>query len=514
MTQEPSPTPPPVALAGPVAGAPLAGAAAASGPAAPAGRVSAPALAPALRARLRLPARARALSVHPRAGRYALATIIAGVFLVVAYATAGENVLVPRAYLGFPPWDSGPLHLIFRWLPVGELAINIGFSTIVVVLFGAWLVAVASVRTLPLRTIALSILAVHAIVLLAPPIQLNDVWNYLGYARLGGLHHLSPYTHTMADEVHDPIYRFSSWHNLSSPYGPLFSALSYPLAFLPIPLAYWLVKLSAMLTSLALIAVVHRCARQLGRDPRFAVLFLAANPIYVIYAMGGFHNDFLMLLASLGAVSLLLDGRDRTAGAVLMLAVAVKFTAVLLLPFLILAAGQSRRRREVIVGSALGALPLLALSLALFGPHLPNLSDQSTLLTPFSIPNVVGLIIGADGGAPWLLRVANVAVVLLVAWLLRRRGDWLSSAGWATVGLIASLAWLMPWYVIWVLPLAGLGTSVRLRRVAVVLSAYLILTFVPITGLLIYKHGLNPLNTRVGHASSKLQKTLEQYPNQ
>jgi hypothetical protein len=71
----------------------------------------------------------------------------------------------------------------------------------------------------------------------------------------------------------------------------------------------------------------------------------------------------------------------------------------------------------------------------------------------------------------------------------------------------------MPWYVIWLLPLAGLGTSIRLRRVAVALTVYLVLTFVPITGLVLYKHGLNPLNTRVGHASSKLQKTLEEYPS-
>jgi len=154
----------------------------------------------------------------------------------------------------------------------------------------------------------------------------------------------------------------------------------------------------------------------------------------------------------------------------------------------------------------------VAMSLALFGPHIPNLSDQSTLLTPFSIPNMVGLVIGADGGAPWVLRLADVALVAAVVWLLRRRGDWLARAGWGTVALIASLSWLVPWYVIWALPLAALGKSIRLRRVAVGLTVYLVLTFMPITGLVLYKHGLNPLNTRVGHASSKLQKMLEEFP--
>ncbi len=49
-----------------------------------------------------------------------------------------------------------------------------------------------------MRTIVVTILALHAIVLFSPPLQLTDVFNYLGYARLGGLHHLSPYTHVIA----------------------------------------------------------------------------------------------------------------------------------------------------------------------------------------------------------------------------------------------------------------------------------------------------------------------------
>ena len=68
------------------------------------------------------------------------------------------------------------------------------------------------------------------------------MFNYLGYARLGGLHGMNPYTHVIGQEMHDPIYHFATWDNLHSPYGELFTALSYPLAFLPIPVAYWIVK--------------------------------------------------------------------------------------------------------------------------------------------------------------------------------------------------------------------------------------------------------------------------------
>ncbi len=274
------------------------------------------------------------------------------------------------------------------------------------------------------------------------------------------------------------------------------------------PLAYWALKLIAMATSLAFIALVWRCARLLGRDPRFALVFVALNPIYIVYAIGGFHNDFFMLIPSMASVALLLERRDRSAGAVLMFAVAVKFTAILLLPFLLIAARPPERRLRVLAGSLLAAVPLAGFSIALFGPHLPNLADQSTLLTDLSIPNLVGLAIGVGGGTTGVLRAANVLLVLVVIYCLRRNRDWLSGAGWSTLALVASLAWLVPWYIVWVLPLAALGTSLRLRRAALVFTVFLVLSFLPQTGVILIDHGLNPMGSPVGQASKALQKKL------
>jgi alpha-1,6-mannosyltransferase len=257
---------------------------------------------------------------------------------------------------------------------------------------------------------------------------------------------------------------------------------------------------------------VCKCARRLGRDPRYAAVLVGLNPIYLVYAVGGFHNDFFMLVPMTAAIALVLDRRDRSAGAVLMLAVAVKFTAVILLPFLLVGARTTARRRAIIVGVVLAAIPLIAMSLALFGLSLPNLSQQGTLLTPFSFPNLFGYAIGVGGGAPALLRLADVALVLVVVWLVRRRGDWLSHAGWATLALIASLAWVMPWYVIWVLPLAALGSSPRLRRTALALTVFLVITFLPSSGKLWGLAHFNPLSGSAGQASLNLQSKLSSYP--
>jgi glycosyl transferase family 87 len=444
----------------------------------------------------------------PVTGRIAIGTLIVATLVVVVAAASGPSVLVPRSSVFFPTWEAGPLHLLVPRLIKNPKTVGLAFSAVLVVMIVAYLVAVAAVRALSMRVIVGAIVALHVILLLSPPLQLNDVFNYLGYARLGGLHQLNPYTHVIKQEFFDPIYGFTTWHNLRSPYGSLFTALTYPLAFVSIPLAYWCLKVSAVLLSLGFLALVWQCARQLGRDPRYALVFVALNPIYLIYAVGGFHNDFMMLVPSMAAISFLLARHDRLSGAALVVAIAVKFTAVLLAPFLLVALATRQRRVRFVVGAALAAVPMIALSLALFGFSIPNLSDQSSLLTDFSIPNIVGLAIGIGGGTPGLLKVAIVCVVLVVVYEVYRERDWLAGAGWSTFALLASLAWLVPWYVIWLLPLAALATSVNLRRTALAMTVFLILAFMPATELYMAAHGINPLGSSVGQASQSHQHKL------
>ncbi len=54
----------------------------------------------------------------------------------------------------------------------------------------------------------------------------------------------------------------------------------------------------------------------------------------------------------------------------------------------------------------------------------------------------------------------------------------------------------MPWYVIWLLPLAALGTSVRLRRVALGLTVFLVLVFLPSSNKFWNLVDVNPLSRR------------------
>jgi hypothetical protein len=71
----------------------------------------------------------------------------------------------------------------------------------------------------------------------------------------------------------------------------------------------------------------------------------------------------------------------------------------------------------------------------------------------------------------WLLAAAFAAVFV---WLVRRvwRGqlDWIDAAGWAAAALLLTASSLLPWYVVWLIPLAALASDRRLWRVAIVMT--------------------------------------------
>src|SRR5207248_2695233 len=107
--------------------------------------------------------RPRELVLGPVAGRIALGTLTLGAFLVVLFATSRHSALVPHSGIAFPNWEAGPLHGLFGHLPNKWDTINAGFSIVVVLMLLAYVAAVAAVRTMSMKMIAIWIVAMHAI---------------------------------------------------------------------------------------------------------------------------------------------------------------------------------------------------------------------------------------------------------------------------------------------------------------------------------------------------------------
>jgi alpha-1,6-mannosyltransferase len=286
----------------------------------------------------------------------------------------------------------------------------------------------------------------------------------------------------------DPAFAEVEWTDTTSAYGPLFTLATYPLAKLPVDAAVYALKAASAGAVLAIAVLVARLAPARGVDPLRAAAFVALNPLVLVHAVGGPHNDALaVLLVTLGVAGLL-SAREASAGAAFVAAIAVKASAAIVLPFALLAArGPTGLRYAymsplrpvggLLVGMTGAAVGVGLLAWLAFGWNWLDafaLAGENQGRTSYmSIPIATARLTGLD---PDTVRIAALALyTALVAYLLvwtYRGNDWLRAAAWATTGLLLATAWLLPWYLLWPLPLAALSRDAPLKLLILVLTAY------------------------------------------
>jgi hypothetical protein len=420
-------------------------------------------------------------------GILGLAGVLVSIFLLCAGAASAPSIYVPGRSGGWPAWMAGPLRNLGSSLDASS------FQTLTLIMAGGYLAVLLAARALPMWTLALAIVAAHIILLLGPPLISQDVFGYLGFARLGALHGLDPYTNFPVRIATDPVYHFLGWPYQHSPYGPLFTLGTYAIAPLGLAGGLWALKAIAMLSSLGAVALVGRAASRLGHSPRWAVAFLGLNPVLLELAVGGAHNDTLVILllslalALTATASAAPPSRYNIASTALVAAVAVKASAGLVLPYLILAPAGGRARLRVLGAALLSLAALAGLAAIGFGAHafgfLGALGEQQQLVAVHSIPAETARLVGLTGTPTWWRNVflgGFLAVLLFTLWRTWRGGEWRAQAGWATLALLLSTAWLLPWYAIWALPLAAVSSSRRLRVATLLFCAYALLIHLPL----------------------------------
>ena len=425
-------------------------------------------------------------------GALGLLGVLTTVFLITAGAASSPSQYVPARSGGWPSWLAGPLE------GLGVSLSSDRFQTLTLVMAASYVAVLLAARTLSGRTLWVTIVAAHLVLLLGPPLISQDVFGYLDFARLGALHGLDPYTHVAAQAPTDPVYLFVGWPFQHSPYGPLFTLSSYAIVPLGLAGGLWALKALAVATSLAAIALVARAAGKEGHSRRFTAAFVGLNPVLLELAVGGDHNDTLLLLALAAALLLTAGASPRfRAGAVALVAgIGIKVTAGLALPFLILAPRGTRERLRVAGAAGLGLALLAVLGLIGFGSHAfgfaSAVSEQQQLVATHSIPAETARLFGLHGTPSWWRHcfLAGFVVVFVYAlWRTLRGADWRVAAGWSTLALLLCTAWLLPWYVIWALPLAAVSGDRRLRAATLILCAYALLIHLPLAnGLLSPQH--------------------------
>lgn len=432
---------------------------------------------------------------------------------LAALPAARDSELVLAVVGGSPAWLLGPLAPFGLTAAGGPLAGPAFYAGLCVAL-GLYLAALALWRSIPARTVLVAVVALHLVFALAPPLLSQDVFSYIAYARLGVVHDVSPYTHAPLDIPTDPVFGFAGSKDAVSVYGPLFTLLTYPLAWLGIPAALWILKAMAALASLGVVALVWRGLALTGNDPRLGAMLVGLNPDVLVHVVGGAHNEALVMLIVTAGIVVFIAGRATAGTALAAAAAGLKASAGIALPFLVLGAsraasapthsagmpsidgrGPGARSRAFLrpAAGALGVTAAIALiGAATFGPQaldaLNLINSNQDRSSRFSIPYKTAQLLAAVGPGDRLDYRAGVRLAYALAfaatlgWLLWRtwRGaDPVTMAGWATLAILLASAWLVPWYLMWLLPLAALSLDRYLLAATVALTAWTLAIAIP-----------------------------------
>ena len=265
------------------------------------------------------------------------------------------------------------------------------------------------------------------------------------------------------------------WRESPAPYGPVFLVLAAGAAQLGGSLTGTL----AVLRIIALMGVVLTAAylpvlaRRAGVPVSRAVWLALACPLVAVHLVSGAHNDAVMVGLMVAGLAVVVH-RDVFsvlvgAGALFGLAIGVKATAVVVLPFAVLMAVPPDsslralwRPAAALLGGAAAALAVVSLASGLGFGWVTGLAGSGVSVQWTSPPTAVGMVINlvSSGDAVPVTRalgIAGLVVVLIVLWWRARRGDALLGAGLALAATVLLAPVFHPWYATW--PLAVLAAT-------------------------------------------------------
>ena len=313
-----------------------------------------------------------------------------------------------------------------------------------------------------------------------PPHGSKDLWAYAMQGRVVAVHHANPYTHVPADYPHDPaLLRMAhGWRKSPTPYGPAFTAVEAGVAWIAGGSALATRLLFQGIEALGVVAIVLALRRR--TEGTAAVAFVLMSPVVLATVNGG-HNDVLVGAAILGAVLLADRRRMYAAAALVALAALIKLTALLVIPAIaiwLVRRGRTRSAGEfsALAAGLVGVGYLLAGGRAALAPVISSaghVSRASLLSLPHRQLSKVlenhGFTSHAasswSGHAMTLVTVCCILGVLAFGWRRARRAE---SSAVVVIPTLTALTFMMlyvlPWYVLWVLPTAA--TRVRGRSTA------------------------------------------------
>jgi alpha-1,6-mannosyltransferase len=301
------------------------------------------------------------------------------------------------------------------------------------------------------------------------------------------------------------------WTSTTAPYGPAFILVARFITMLVgdhVVAGTMLLRLCMLPGLVLLIWAAPRVARHVGGNGPTALWICVLNPLVIIHLMGGVHNEMLMVGLMTAGIALTLHRRHVAGLSVVALAVAVKATAGIAMPFLVWVWMRHLRDRRgysparAFAAAAAAAVAILvavftALS-ALAGVSLgwltALLAGNVKIINWLTVPTATANLVHAIGGTflpvdfyavLHVTRISGLAIIaasLPLLWWRFRRDDRAALTGiaWSMLILVLFVPAALPWYYTWPLAAAAAVAQSRTALAAIAgLSTWVMVIFRP-----------------------------------
>jgi hypothetical protein len=440
----------------------------------------------------------------------AVGAVLGAIGWLVAAAAQRPSTLSPPTIRAPATWLLGPLQGLLPGLTTGVGRLHSDMVVVLVIAGVGWALAWAVAPAVRAGVLLAASALAQAVLVLGPPLPLTDVFNYELYGRMAAVHGLNPYRALPIAAAHDPVYGLANWHHLSSPYGPLFTLLSEGLVAFGVHGWLWAWKLVVLAGGVATVALVGSLAGRLGVSRQRAIAGFGLSPLLLIAEVGGLHNDVPAVLCLVAAAWCLVRGRDAdapawidpAAGLLAVAAAGIKPSFAIVAGMVVLGA---RHRPRAIAGAAIAAAGVGLVMLGVYGGALPDLSTQGALVTPLSVPNLLGLAAGHGGADAAVRSVARVAIAAIAAAgtavVAVRRDRALTAIGVVLFAAVLTVPWVMPWYLVWALPFVAIGRPRVLVPAVVIATCWLVVGGLPQLPGILHSFGYFPTRLPTGLAN-------------
>jgi alpha-1,6-mannosyltransferase len=336
--------------------------------------------------------------------------------------------------------------------------------------------------------------------LLSVPVFSRDTYSYLAQGALlrDGL---DPYLVGPVDNPNSLLDNVSPiWTTTTAPYGPAFILVAKFVTMIVgdhVVQGTMLLRLCMLPGLIMLIWAAPRVARHVGANSAAALWICVLNPLVIIHLMGGVHNEMLMVGLMMAAIALTFERHPIAGVSLIALAVAVKATAGLALPFMVWVWMRQLRERHpwgavrtwVIATAASGAIFTVVFAVVTVAAGvglgwLTALAGSVKIVNWLTIPTAVANLIHAIGGlfttvsfyavldVTRIIGIAIIAISLPLLWWRFRHTDREALIGIALVMAVVVLfvPAALPWYYTW--PLAIVSALAQSRSAIAAIAGF------------------------------------------